>query len=83
MHERALLAGGKLVVGSRFARAFVTVYAVLLHMFVVLLLYYALHPVTRVELVNADALSQQGAAAATAAVAGAGRAAAAGVAGLR
>lgn len=61
-------------------------------MFVVLLLYYALHPVTRVELVDADALSQQGAAAvaaaagaagAAAAVAGAGRAAAGGVAGLR
>lgn len=34
LHDRAMLAGSKLLVGSRFARAFVATYAVLLHLFI-------------------------------------------------
>ncbi|KAG1678378.1 hypothetical protein FOA52_015144 [Chlamydomonas sp. UWO 241] len=44
LHDRALLAGSKLVAGSRAGRVFVAVYALLLHVFLLLLLYYALAP---------------------------------------
>jgi homeobox protein cut-like len=43
-----VLAGGKLLLGSRFARAFLAVYAVLLHLFIMVLLYYAMSPRTNV-----------------------------------
>jgi homeobox protein cut-like len=41
LHDRALLAGSRLVVGSRAARVAVAVYAVVLHVFIMLLLYAA------------------------------------------
>lgn len=87
LHDRAVLAGSKLLVGSRMARVFIATYAVLLHLFIMVLLYYAMSPRTRVEMVDMDALNQQaeaaGAAAAggTAAVVAAGAAAAKAVAG--
>lgn len=34
LHDRAVLAGSKLLVGSRMARVFVAVYAGLLHLFI-------------------------------------------------
>jgi homeobox protein cut-like len=41
LHDRALLAGSKLVVGSRMARVAIAAYAVVLHVFIMLLLYAA------------------------------------------
>lgn len=52
LHDRAVLAGSKLLVGSRFARAFTAIYALLLHAFVLLLLYHAMSPRTQIELVR-------------------------------
>jgi len=65
LHDRAVLAGSKLLVGSRIARAFVATYAVLLHLFIMVLLYYSMMPRTQIEMVDMDAITQQAAAAST------------------
>ena len=44
LHDRAVLAGGRLLLGSRFARAFLAIYSVLLHFFVLLLIYNSMGP---------------------------------------
>ena len=54
LHDRAVLAGSKLLVGSRFARAFIAIYALLLHAFVLLLLYHAMSPRTQIEMVRGE-----------------------------
>ena len=54
LHDRAVLAGSKLLVGSRFARAFIAIYALLLHAFVLLLLYHAMGPRTQIEMVRGE-----------------------------
>ena len=54
IHDRAVLAGSKLLVGSRFARAFTAIYALLLHAFVMLLLYHAMSPRTQIEMVGRE-----------------------------
>lgn len=60
LHDRAVLAGSKLLVGSRLARAFLAVYAVLVHLFLMVLLYYTMSaPRTRVELIDMDMVAQQ------------------------
>lgn len=43
-HERALLATSRAIVGSKFARALTAVYLVLMHLFVIVLLFFALSP---------------------------------------
>jgi hypothetical protein len=62
VHDRALLAGSKALVGSKFARALAAVYMVLMHLFFVVLLYYALSPVGcgshTIEVVDASKLTQ-------------------------
>ncbi|GAX75276.1 hypothetical protein CEUSTIGMA_g2721.t1 [Chlamydomonas eustigma] len=60
LHDRAVLAGGKLLLGSRFARAFLATYAVLLHLFIMVLMYYAMSPRSHVvEMVDMDMVKQQ------------------------
>lgn len=64
LHDRAMLAGSKLIMGSRVARTFIAIYAALLHGFIMVLLYYAMSPRTTIEVVDMGALEQQQAAAA-------------------
>ena len=82
LHDKALLAGSKLMVGSKMARAFVAVYAVVLHVFIMVLLYYSATPHMLLEEAAAGAAGgssgqqqQQAAAAAQALLAQAGGAA--------
>ncbi|MEW5303764.1 MAG: hypothetical protein WDW36_006423 [Sanguina aurantia] len=42
LHDRAVLAGGRMMLGSRAARVFIAAYAALLHLFILALLYYSL-----------------------------------------
>ncbi|KAL6755223.1 CASP C terminal-domain-containing protein [Haematococcus lacustris] len=59
LHDRAVLAGSRLLLASRLGRAFAAVYALLLHLFIMVLLYYAMLPRTRIEMVDIGALQQQ------------------------
>jgi homeobox protein cut-like len=44
LHDRAVLASSKVLMGSRVARVFVASYAVVLHLFIMVLLYYSATP---------------------------------------
>ncbi|GLC42313.1 hypothetical protein PLESTB_000660600 [Pleodorina starrii] len=44
VHDRALLAGSRLVLGSRVARMFLAVYTIMLHFIILLLFFYATTP---------------------------------------
>eukprot|EP00878_Enallax_costatus_P035293 GHUV01039312.1.p1 GENE.GHUV01039312.1~~GHUV01039312.1.p1 ORF type:complete len:369 (+),score=110.83 GHUV01039312.1:364-1470(+) len=44
LHDKALLAANRLIAGSRMARAAVAVYVVMLHVFLMLLMYYSATP---------------------------------------
>lgn len=76
LHERAVLAGGRLMLGNRAARVFIAAYAALLHLFILMLLYYSLMS-RRDSSVSYSPEAAEGAAAAAAAAATAAGAAAA------
>lgn len=58
LHDKALLAGSKLIMGNRVARVFVACYAVFLHAFIMVLLYSSATP--HVILAEMSAGSSQG-----------------------
>ncbi|PNW84168.1 hypothetical protein CHLRE_04g223900v5 [Chlamydomonas reinhardtii] len=85
VHDRAVLAGSKLLMGSRVARMFFAVYTIMLHFVILLLFFYATTPCPAPEPLAAAVVGAAGAVAAgaspAAAVAAAGAAAAAAAAG--
>ncbi len=73
--DRAVLAGGRLLMGSRLARTFLLVYTVLLHFVILLLFYYATTPCPAPLAVLDGAAAEAAVAAAGGAVAAGGAAA--------
>lgn len=78
LHDKALLAANRLIAGSRMARAAVAVYVVLLHVFLMLMMYYSATPHALLQevqdrtAVGADAITAARIAAAGAGVGGIG-----------
>ncbi|KAG2425069.1 hypothetical protein HXX76_013978 [Chlamydomonas incerta] len=64
VHDRAVLAGSKLLLGSRVARMFFAVYTVMLHFVILLLFFYATTPCPAVEPLAAALVGAAGAVAA-------------------
>ncbi|GFR41759.1 hypothetical protein Agub_g2515 [Astrephomene gubernaculifera] len=75
VHDRAVLAGSRLLLGSRVARMFFALYTVMLHFIILLLFFYATTPCPAATLLGAEGVADtamEAAAAAAATAAGAG-----------